>query len=83
MTTIELHDHAATTYGFANRWTAKIYLWCRNEFGNDPTIDNVDTGTLAEDCRTFITEVKGVPDYRLRNVDFHDIALALYADLDA
>lgn len=79
MTAIELRverEELCHTFGFDNRWTAMIFQWCRDEFGSEVT-DDVDLSEVADYCREFVIEFKGVPEGRLGGVDFHAVALAL------
>ena len=83
MTTAELkaelraeRDELCATFGFANRWTAMIYQWCYDA-GFCADGDDVPLGETAHDIRAFVEGAKGVPAYRLDNVDFVQIALCL------
>jgi hypothetical protein len=71
----ELHDGIKDFFGFANRWTAKVYQWVADAVADG--YFNADVENLAESVRAFVTEVKRVPEYRLYGVDFGAIADAL------
>lgn len=66
------------TYGFRNRWTAKVYQWCLEGF--EGTGFDTDWDTVAEDCRDYVRYVRKVPSARLHGVDFGHIAVVLVAD---
>lgn len=71
-------EELCQTYGFDNRWTAMIFQWCMDALG--PAPEGTDSATVAEDCREYVLEYKGVPEERLGGVNFHDIALAMIED---
>lgn len=72
-------DELCTTFGFANRWTAMVYQWCRDAgFGDDGS--ERELGDVAYDLRAYVEGAKNVPAYRLDNVDFVQIALCLQID---
>jgi hypothetical protein len=71
----EIHDGIMQCFGFANRWTAKVYRWVL-----DAIVDgdfNTDVEDLCESVRAYVTEVKKVPEWRLGGIDFSAVAIAL------
>jgi hypothetical protein len=71
----ELHDGIMDFFGFAHRWTAKVYRWVVEGIADG--YFNADVEDLAESIRAFVTEVKRVPESRLYGVDFRAVAAAV------
>lgn len=71
---IEAREELCVTFGFKNRWTAKLYQWAVADFG--PVPEDVGIDVAATDLRAW-AESRGIHESRLWNVDFAAIALAL------
>jgi len=77
MTAAELRterEELCVEFGFANRWTAMIFQWVRDVFegANHDSLEEA-----AEDIRAYVMVALKVPAYRLKGVDFVQIALCL------
>jgi len=72
-------ENLVETYGFRNRWTAKIYQWfLADNYGGEwgeATDENVEEVAMA--IRAWVRYAKRIPDYRLNGVDFAHIAIVL------
>jgi hypothetical protein len=73
-TEIAEREELCVTFGFRNRWTAKLYQWAVADFG--PVPEDIGIDVAAADLRAW-AESRGVHESRLWNVDFAAIALAL------
>ena len=67
-------EELCVEWGFANRFTAMIFQWVCDDFNR---IEYPDLDEASEAIRDYVIHVKKVPAYRVRHVDFHQIALCL------